>query len=483
MNDITSLQPNSVWKYFHAINQIPRPSKKEGKMIAYLMETGKSLGLETLKDEAGNVLIRKPATPGKEQVTPIIFQAHMDMVCEKNSDVDFNFETDAIRTRIDGEWLKAEGTTLGADDGIGVAMALAILESKDIAHGPIECLFTVDEETGLTGAYALQKDFLRGKMLLNLDSEDEGQFFIGCAGGKNTEITIDFEEEDVPKNSKAFRVMVKGLQGGHSGDDINKKRGNAIKILTRILHEATFAYDAELAHIDGGNLHNAIAREASATLVMQSHLEEEFTNYIRTFGETVRHELKNSDAGVQVEIEPVALPAKVIDNYTQCDLVQALYACPHGVLAMDQDIEGFVETSTNLASVKTVGKHIKIVTSQRSSIESKKDDAANMVASAFELMGAEVEFGDGYPGWSPNGDSKVLKLMKQAYQNIFKKDPQVLVIHAGLECGLIGEKYPEMDMISYGPTLRGVHSPDEKLLIRTVQEVWDLTLEFIRLLD
>ena len=483
MNDITSLQPNSVWKYFHAINQIPRPSKKEGKMIAYLMETGKSLGLETLKDEAGNVLIRKPATPGKEQVTPIIFQAHMDMVCEKNSDVDFNFETDAIRTRIDGEWLKAEGTTLGADDGIGVAMALAILESKDIAHGPIECLFTVDEETGLTGAYALQKDFLRGKMLLNLDSEDEGQFFIGCAGGKNTEITIDFEEEDVPKNSKAFRVMVKGLQGGHSGDDINKKRGNAIKILTRILHEATFAYDAELAHIDGGNLHNAIAREASATLVMQSHLEEEFTNYIRTFGETVRHELKNSDAGVQVEIEPVALPAKVIDNYTQCDLVQALYACPHGVLAMDQDIEGFVETSTNLASVKTVGKQIKIVTSQRSSIESKKDDAANMVASAFELMGAEVEFGDGYPGWSPNGDSKVLKLMKQAYQNIFKKDPQVLVIHAGLECGLIGEKYPVMDMISYGPTLRGVHSPDEKLLIRTVQEVWDLTLEFIRLLD
>ncbi|MBR4340849.1 MAG: aminoacyl-histidine dipeptidase [Bacteroidales bacterium] len=483
MNDITSLQPNSVWKYFHAINQIPRPSKKEGKMIAYLMETGKSLGLETLKDEAGNVLIRKPATPGKAQVTPIIFQAHMDMVCEKNSDVDFNFETDAIRTRIDGEWLKAEGTTLGADDGIGVAMALAILESKDIAHGPIECLFTVDEETGLTGAYALQKDFLRGKMLLNLDSEDEGQFFIGCAGGKNTEITIDFEEEDVPKNSKAFRVMVKGLQGGHSGDDINKKRGNAIKILTRILHEATFAYDAELAHIDGGNLHNAIAREASATLVMQSHLEEEFTNYIRTFGETVRHELKNSDAGVQVEIEPVALPAKVIDNYTQCDLVQALYACPHGVLAMDQDIEGFVETSTNLASVKTVGKQIKIVTSQRSSIESKKDDAANMVASAFELMGAEVEFGDGYPGWSPNGDSKVLKLMKQAYQNIFKKDPQVLVIHAGLECGLIGEKYPEMDMISYGPTLRGVHSPDEKLLIRTVQEVWDLTLEFIRLLD
>ena len=482
-NKTESLQPALVWKYFHEINRIPRPSKKEGKMIGYLMSTGEKLGVETLKDAAGNVLMRKPATPGKENVTPVIFQAHMDMVCEKNNDVDFDFENDPIQTYVEGEWMKAKGTTLGADDGIGVAMALAILESRDIAHGPIECLFTVDEETGLTGAYALGKDFLKGKMLLNLDSEDEGQFFIGCAGGKNTEITIDFEEEDVPKNSKAFRVMVKGLQGGHSGDDINKKRGNAIKILTRILHEATFAYDAELAHIDGGNLHNAIAREASATLVMQSHLEEEFTNYIRTFGETVRHELKNSDAGVQVEIVPAEMPDKVIDNYTQCDLVQALYACPHGVLAMDQDIEGFVETSTNLASVKTVGKQIKIVTSQRSSVESKKDDAANMVASTFELMGAEVEFGDGYPGWSPNGDSKVLKLMKQAYQNLFKKDPQVLVIHAGLECGLIGEKYPEMDMISYGPTLRGVHSPDEKLLIRTVGQVWDLTMEFLRLLD
>ncbi len=483
MNETNQLQPQAVWKYFHEINQIPRPSKKEARMIAYLMETGAKLGVETLKDAAGNVLMRKPATPGLENVTPIIFQAHMDMVCEKNSDVDFNFETDAIQTYIDGEWLKAKGTTLGADDGIGVAMALAILEDSGLAHGPIECLFTVDEETGLTGAYALEKDFLKGKILLNLDSEDEGQFFIGCAGGKNTEITIDFEEEDVPKNSKAFRVMVKGLQGGHSGDDINKKRGNAIKMLTRILHEATFAYDAELAHIDGGNLHNAIAREASAVLVMQSHLEAEFTDHIRQFERTLQQEYKNSDAGVRVEITAAELPKKVMDNYTQCDLVQALYACPHGVLAMDQDIEGFVETSTNLASIKMEGKQIKIVTSQRSSLESKKDDAANMVASTFELMGADINFGDGYPGWSPNADSKVLKLMTQAYRNLFSKDPQILVIHAGLECGLIGEKYPDMDMISYGPTLRGVHSPDEKLLIHTVQEVWDLTLEFIRLLN
>ncbi len=480
--EITQLQPQIVWKYFHEINQIPRPSKKEKKMVEYLVRTGEKLGLETITDEAGNVLIRKAATPGKENITPIIFQAHMDMVCEKNNDVDFHFETDPIQAYIDGDWVKAKGTTLGADDGIGVAMELAILESKDIEHGPIECLFTVDEETGLTGAYALKKDFLKGKMLLNLDSEDEGQFFIGCAGGKNTEITVDFDEEDTPKDSKAFLITVKGLQGGHSGDDINKKRGNANKIITRVLHEATFAYDACLASIDGGNLHNAIAREAKALITLPAAHEKEFTEYVRKFDKTIRQEFKNSDAGVRVEIEAAELPKKVMDNYTQCDLVEALYACPHGVLAMDQDIEGFVETSTNLASIKTTGKQVKIVTSQRSSLESKKDDAANMVAATFELMGADVSFTDGYPGWAPNGDSQVMKLMKQAYRNLYQKDPAVLVIHAGLECGLIGEKYPEMDMISYGPTMRGVHSPDEKLLIRTVKEVWDLTLEFIRLL-
>lgn len=482
-NNINAMEPALVWKYFSEINQIPRPSKKEKKMVAYLQETGKKLGVETLTDEVGNVLMRKPATPSKEKVTPIIFQAHMDMVCEKNNDVKFDFEKDAIQTYIDGEWMKAKGTTLGADDGIGVAMALAILESKEIAHGPIECLFTVDEETGLTGASALKKDFLKGKMLLNLDSEDEGQFFIGCAGGKNTEISIDFDEEEVPANGKAFLVTVKGLQGGHSGDDINKNRGNANKILTRILHEATFRFDAALASIDGGNLHNAIAREAQAVIVLDKKDEKAFTEYIRKFDQTVRAELKTSDNGVKVELKETAMPAHVIDNFTQCDLVEALYVCPHGVLAMDQDIPGFVETSTNLASIKMQGKQIKIVTSQRSSIESKKEDAANMVAAAFELMNADVEFTDGYPGWAPNTDSRVMKLMTQAYKNLFKKEPKVLAIHAGLECGLIGEKYPEMDMISYGPTMRGVHSPDERLEIKTVKQVWDLTLEFLRLLD
>lgn len=482
-NEIKKLQPEIVWKYFDEINRIPRPSKKEKKMVAYLLDTGKKLGVETVRDEVGNVLMRKPATKGKENVTPIIFQAHMDMVCEKNSDVDFNFETDPIKTYIDGDWVKANGTTLGADDGIGIAMGLAILESKDIEHGPIECLFTVDEETGLTGANALKKDFLKGKMLLNLDSEDEGQFFIGCAGGKNTEISIDFDEEDCPKNSSAYLITVKGLKGGHSGDDINKNRGNANKIITRALHAATFSYDAALANINGGNLHNAIAREATALIVVPEANKKAFVEYIGKLDKDVRNELKTSDAGVKIEITPTDKPKKVMDNYVQCDLIEALYACPHGVLAMDQDIPNFVETSTNLASIKTVGHQVKIVTSQRSSIESKKEDAANSVAAAFELIDADVEFTDGYPGWAPNPQSRVMNLMKQAYNNLFHKDPEILAIHAGLECGLIGEKYPEMDMISYGPSMKGVHSPDEKLEIKTVKKVWDLTLEFIRLLD
>lgn len=480
--EILSLKPAGVWKFFHEITQVPRPSKKEAKIREYLLATGKKMGLETLQDAAGNVLIRKPATKGKENVTPVIFQAHMDMVCEKNADTEFDFENDAIQTYIDGEWLRAKGTTLGADDGIGVAIGLALLESKDIEHGPIECLFTVDEETGLTGANALGTDFLQGKMLLNLDNEDEGQFCIGCAGGKNTEISIDFDEEDCPKDSQAFVVRVKGLQGGHSGEDINKNRGNANKIINRILHEATFAYDARMAYINGGNLHNAIAREAEALVVVANTKAEDFKNYVAKFEGIVRNELKTSDPGVCIEIEAAALPKKVIDNYTQCDLVEALYVCPHGVLAMDQDIANFVETSTNLASVKTIGKQIKIVTSQRSSIESKKEDAANMVAAAFDLMNADVTFTDGYPGWMPNAKSQVTQLLKTAYNNLYHKDPTILVIHAGLECGLIGEKYPGMDMISYGPTMRGVHSPDEKLLIETVAQTWDLTVEFLRIL-
>ncbi len=481
-NEILKLQPTAVWKYFIEICQVPRPSKKEDKVIAYLLEAGKKLGLDTKRDEIGNVLISKPATKGKENVTPVIFQSHMDMVCEKNNDTVFNFDTDAIQPYIDDQWVRAKGTTLGADDGIGMAIALALLEDKTIEHGPFECLFTVDEETGLTGAFALEKDFLHGKMLLNLDSEDEGQFFIGCAGGKDTIAKIDYEKQSVPANTVPFKVTVKGLKGGHSGDDINKGLGNANKILNRILYTGTYSYDIAIAHIDAGNLRNAIAREGTATILVPSDKTGQFEKYVKEFDLTVKEELRVTDPEVIVTIEKTNMPQSVIDDFTQSDLVDALYACPHGVLAMSQDIEGFVETSTNLASVKMDDKQITITTSQRSSVESKKDDAGNMVAALFGLINADVEHTDGYPGWTPNPKSEVLAILKQAYINLFKKEPQVLAIHAGLECGLIGEKYPKMDMISYGPTLRGVHSPDERLLIESVPQVWDLTVEFLKIL-
>ncbi|MBO4582361.1 MAG: aminoacyl-histidine dipeptidase [Bacteroidales bacterium] len=478
--DILTLKPTNVWKFFHEICQIPHPSKKEQKMGAYLVETGKKMGLETIQDKAGNVLIRKPATKGKENVTPVIFQSHMDMVCEKNADTVFDFEKDAIQPYIDNEWVKAKGTTLGADDGIGMAIALAILEDKEIEHGPIECLFTVDEETGLTGAFALEPDFLKGKMLLNLDSEDEGQFFIGCAGGVDTIATLDYKAEKPNPDMLPYKVTVKGLKGGHSGDDINKNLGNANKILNRVLYHGTYYHDIAIAHIDSGNLRNAIAREGYAIIMVPKYEAKAMEEYVKEFNQTVKNELFTSDAAVEVSMVPTGMPETVIDDFTQSDLVDAIYACPHGVLAMSQNVENFVETSTNLASIKMDDKKIVITTSQRSSVESKKDDAKNMIAALFGLINADIEHSDGYPGWAPNTDSKALHALRDSYVKLFGKEPLVLAIHAGLECGLIGEKYPEMDMISYGPTLRGVHSPDEKLLIASVQQVWDLTVDFLK---
>ena len=481
-HDILKLQPTAVWKYFNEICQIPRPSKKEDKIIAYLLETGKKLGLETKRDQIGNVLISKPATKGKENVTTVVFQSHVDMVCEKNNDTVFNFDTDAIQPYIDGEWIKAKGTTLGADDGIGMAIQLALLEDKTIEHGAVECLFTVDEETGLSGAFALEAGFMKGKMLLNLDSEDEGQFFIGCAGGKDTIVKIDYQKEAVPAGMKSFSISVKGLKGGHSGDDINKGLGNAVKILNRILFAGTYQFDIAIAHIDAGNLRNAIAREGNAVVLVDKKSSDKFVQFVEEFAKTIKSELSVTDSGVEVQITPTEMPKFIIDEFTQSDLVDAVYACPHGVLAMSQDIKDFVETSTNLASIKMNDTQITVTTSQRSSVESKKEDACNMIAALFGLIDADIEHTDGYPGWNPNPKSEVLNLLKQAYINRFKKEPLVLAIHAGLECGLFAEKYPDMDMISYGPTLRGVHSPDEKLLIESVQQVWDLTVEFLRIL-
>ena len=484
MNEILTLNPKRVFFYFNEICKIPHPSKKEEKIIAWLLETGNALGLETKRDKIGNVLISKPATKGKENVTPVVFQSHVDMVCEKNNDTVFDFDKDAIQPYIDGEWLKAKGTTLGADDGMGVAIQLALLEDKEIAHGPIECLFTVDEETGLTGAFNLEPGFMNGKMLLNLDSEDEGQFFIGCAGGKDTQAILEIEWEDkMPKDVMAYNIFVKGLQGGHSGDDINKGRGNAVKLLNRILWNAYQDFDLFIADIDAGNLRNAIAREGRAHIVIPKNYKEEFENYLKEMDKTYKNELHITDPGVTVTFEETKMPKKILNELLQIDLMNALYVCPHGVLAMSQDIPNFVETSTNLASIKFKEGKIVISTSQRSSLESKKQDAVDMVSASFFTIGAdEVNSGDGYPGWMPNPNSEALEILVKAYQNLFKKEPEVKAIHAGLECGLFSEKYPGLDMVSYGPTLRGVHSPDEKLQIDTVQQVWDLTIEFLRIL-
>ena len=477
------LEPQKVFYYFSEICKIPRPSKHEEKIVEWLMETGKKLGLPTKRDKIGNVLISKPATKGKENVTPVIFQSHVDMVCEKNEDTVFDFSKDAIQPYVDGEWLKAKGTTLGADDGIGVAMQLALLEDDKIEHGPIECLFTVDEETGLSGAFALEAGFMNGKMLVNLDSEDEGEFFIGCAGGMDTVATMDCDyEEEIPTGSVAYKITVKGLQGGHSGDDINKGRGNAVKLLTRILWNAYQDFDVRIADINAGNLRNAIAREGTALVTLPENNVKDFEQFIKDYDVTLKNEFKVSDPGVEVLFEKAAMPKRILHELLEIDLLNSLYVCPHGVLAMSQDIPNFVETSTNLASVKIIDEKIVITTSQRSSVASRKQAAAERVSATFYMVGADVESSDGYPGWTPNPNSEVLKVLVKAYENCFNKQPVVKAIHAGLECGLFAEKYPELDMVSVGPTLRGVHSPMEKLEIKTVKMTWDLVVEFLKLL-
>ena len=478
--EMLNLKPAKVFYYFNEITKIPRPSKKEEKISAWLEQTGKALGLPTKRDKVGNVLISKPATPGKENVTPVIFQAHMDMVCEKNNDTNFDFEKDAIQTYVDGEWLKAKGTTLGADDGIGVAMALAILDDKELEHGPIECLFTIDEETGLSGAKALEAGFMTGKMLINLDSEDEGQFFIGCAGGMDTIIKVYYKMEPAPRRNVAYNIMVSGLKGGHSGDDINKNLANANKLLTRILWQSANEFDLRIYDIQGGNLRNAIAREAMAVAFVPEEFQEEFEEFVKVMEQNFRREYQVTEPNLAVKaVVAETQPELVIDEMTQFDLLNALYACPHGVIAMSQTIPNFVETSTNLASVKKKEGFFFIQTSQRSSIESSKEDIANMVESVFNLANAEVLHTDGYPGWTPNPDSEIRKVAEECYKNRFGVEPKVKAIHAGLECGLVGDKIAGMDMISFGPTLRGVHSPDERIEIPTVQKFWDLLKDIL----
>jgi len=475
---INDLEPKIVWDFFDETTKTPRPSKKEEKIIEYVEKVAAANNILYKKDEAGNILLMKSATYGMENVPTVVLQAHLDMVCEKNGDIKHDFYNDPIKTVVSGEWLHAEGTTLGADNGIGVAAALAVVTSDKVEHGPVECLFTVDEETGLTGANALKESFFTGKILLNLDSEDEGELFIGCAGGKNTTARFSYLLKPTSDDYNFFRIDVKGLRGGHSGCDIHLGRGNAIKILARFLYGKSFII---LSSFNGGNLHNAIPREASAIVGVLSSDKEKLRISLNEFAAIIENELKHTDKDVKITLETVSKPETYINERTSLDLISALTACPHGVIAMSHEIEGLVETSTNLASVKMVdNKEIVIVTSQRSSIESSKNAVADMVGAVFSLAGADVVYSDGYPGWEPNRNSNILKLAQQSYKRLFGKEPSIKAIHAGLECGLFLKKYPDLDMISFGPTLRGVHSPDEKIEIKTVGMWWEHLIDILK---
>ena len=481
MSEIVNLEPRLVWEQFEAITRVPRPSKKEGKIISFLVDFATKHGIEYRKDAIGNVVMRKPATPGYEDRPTVILQAHMDMVCEKNSDVEFDFERDAIRPRIDGGWVKAEGTTLGADCGIGMAAALAALIDPEAEHGPLEALFTVDEETGLTGAFELGEGMLTGKYLINLDSEDEGELFIGCAGGIDTIATFRYRMEEAPKNYAFFRVDVSDLLGGHSGDDIDKGRVNSNKTVARLLWDGMQSFELRLCYFCGGNLRNAIPREAYAIFGIPARFREEFLKRYKLFAADLDAEFRLREPNFRITLNERPEMDRVLDARTQFGLVYSLVGVPNGVVAMSFAVPGLVETSTNLASVKFEGDdRIVVTSSQRSSVESAKTYVMQMVESVFALAGADVAHSDGYPGWTPDPRSRLLEVTADSYRRLFAAEPKVRAIHAGLECGLFLEKYPDLEMVSFGPTLRGVHSPDERLEIATVPKFWELLKEVLK---
>lgn len=477
------LKPARVFEQFAKINQIPRPSKHEEQMIEYLKEFGKSHNLETEVDKTGNVIIRKPATPGFEDREIIILQSHMDMVCDKLVDHEIDFTKDAIQTYIDGEWMKAKGTTLGADDGIGCAIELAILDSEDIEHGPVECVFTRDEETGLTGAHGMEAGFMKGNMLINLDSEDEGQIFVSCAGGQTIRAAFDFQREEAPAGYFFLKLGIKGLNGGHSGDDIDKKRANAIKILARFLYMEMEKQEEgiRLASFDSGKMHNAIPRDGQVVFAVKNDVKEQVRVDWNVFAAEVEDEFHVSEQSMHFSMESTeAVP--VIEKQVADRFVMALQAVDNGPLTHCQDeaIAEMVETSSNVASVATTEDSIEIVASQRSNVMSNLDNMTNTVKAAFQLAGAKISVGDKYPAWKMRADSDLTDLTVKSYEKLFGKEPLVKGIHAGLECGLFSEKYPNLDMVSFGPTLRNVHTPEEALLIPTVQMVWDHLLDILR---
>lgn len=478
--EIRNLEPKALWEYFYQLTQIPRPSKKEQKAVEYVKKFGEDLGLETIVDHVGNVIIRKPATPGYEDRKGVIFQGHLDMVPQANSDSDHDFEKDPIDAFVDGEWVTARGTTLGADNGMGVAAAMAVLASKEVEHGPIEALFTIDEETGMTGAFELKPGLLKGDILLNMDSEDEGELYVGCAGGIDGNFKFNAELESAPSAHKAYKLVVKGLKGGHSGMDIPLERGNANIILFRYLKHATERYGIRVSQVEGGSLRNAIPREAVATILIPDNRAAELNDCVARFEGIVKNELASVEPDLAFVAEKTEMPAKVMNKEIQDKLIKAILGCPNGVIRMSQDMKGLVETSTNLAVVKSIDNEILVQCLLRSSVDTAKEALAESIGSVFELAGAKVVFEGEYPGWKPNMDSEILKTMQNVYNNLYGKIPEIKAIHAGLECGLLGGVYPNWDMISFGPTIRFPHSPDEKVNIETVQKFYNWILETLK---
>lgn len=473
MSDIRNLQPKELWGYFHEITQIPRPSKHEQGIIAYMQEFGKKHKLETIVDKVGNVIIRKPATKGMENRQGVIFQTHLDMVPQKNSDKKHDFTKDPIETRIDGEWVKANGTTLGADNGIGVAATMAILASKDLAHGPVEALFTIDEETGMTGVFGLKKGLLKGDILMNLDSEDEGELYVGCAGGVDVNITMKYKQENSPESFAAYKVVAKGLKGGHSGVDIALGRANSNKIMFRFLMQAESDFKVRIAEAAGGDLRNAIPRESYCVLLVDQKSAKDFEKFVKGYEKMYRAEFADTEPDIKFFAEKTAVPAKVMKQSDQYKIIRALFACPNGVQRMSQAVKGLVETSNNLAIVKCINGKFECYNLTRSSVDSSKEATAWKIAAVFHLIGADVTMTGTYPGWKPNMQSPILTTMSDVYKKIFGMVPETKAIHAGLECGLIGGVYPNLDMISFGPTIRYPHSPDEKVNIESVKKFWD----------
>jgi dipeptidase D len=478
MSEISNLTPKGIWEIFEQITKVPRPSKKEGKIIKFLEEFAAKHSLEYKKDAIGNIMIKRPAAASMKDRPTIVLQSHMDMVCEKNSDVKIDFEKDPIQAYVDGQWVKAKGTTLGADDGIGMAAALAIVTDQSLELPAIEALFTVDEETGLTGAFNLGSDMLTGKYLINLDSEDEGEIFIGCAGGVDTLATFTYKSEPAPADYAFFKIAISGLKGGHSGDDIDKGLGNSNKLLNRFIWHGTHELELRLSEFNGGNLRNAIPREAFAIFGIPTGNVKKFMELYERLAAEIHEEYGITEPGLDIAISEEKPAAAIMDFATQARLTDVLQGLPNGVLAMSFAMPGLVETSTNLASVKFEGgDKVVVTTSQRSSVDGARFNAADSIASVFELGGAKVVHSDGYPGWNPNPHSHLLEVTRASYQRLFGNEPKVRAIHAGLECGLFLQRYPHLEMVSIGPTLRGVHSPDERLEISTVDKFWKLLID------